>query len=79
MNEGADDMSEHTRTVSEWQVEGMTCQHCVASVTEELTEVPGVETVDVDLESGRVTVTSSAGLQRQDVAAAVTTAGYALV
>ena len=57
----------------------MTCHHCVASVTEELTEVPGVESVDVDLESGRVTVTSSAELQRQDVDAAVTTAGYALV
>jgi copper chaperone len=79
MSEGTGTMSEHASKVSEWQVEGMTCHHCVASVTEELTEVPGVESVDVDLETGRVTVTSSADLRRQDVAAAVAEAGYALV
>jgi copper ion binding protein len=72
-------MSEHTSTTSEWQVQGMTCGHCVASVTEELTELPGVESVDVDLETGRVTVTSSTELQRGDVEVAVTDAGYALV
>ena len=72
-------MSEHTSKVSEWQVQGMTCGHCVASVTEELSELSGVESVDVELETGRVTVTSSAELQRADVEAAVTEAGYALV
>jgi copper chaperone len=72
-------MSEHTSTVSEWQVDGMTCGHCVASVTEELTELPGVESVDVELETGRVTVTSATALERDDVAAAVTEAGYVLV
>jgi copper ion binding protein len=72
-------MSEHTSTVTEWQVQGMTCGHCVASVTEELTELPGVESVDVELETGRVTVTSSTELRRTDVEAAVTEAGYALV
>ena len=72
-------MSEHTSIVSEWQVQGMTCGHCVASVTEELTELSGVESVDVELETGRVTVTSSTELQRADVEAAVTEAGYALV
>ena len=72
-------MSEHTSTVTEWQVHGMTCGHCVASVTEELSELSGVESVDVELETGRVTVTSSTELQRADVEAAVTEAGYALV
>ena len=72
-------MSEHTSTISEWQVQGMTCGHCAASVTEELTELPGVEAVDVELETGRVRVTSSTELQRADVEAAVTEAGYALV
>ena len=67
------------QNVSQWQVEGMTCGHCVASVTEELTELPGVESVDVELETGRVTVTSSTELQRSDVEAAVTEAGYSLV
>ena len=70
-------MSEHT--TSQWQVQGMTCGHCVASVTEELSELPGVQSVDVELETGRVTVTSAAELQRDEVAAAVLEAGYALV
>ena len=72
-------MSEHTSKVSEWQVQGMTCGHCVASVTEELTELSGVDSVDVELETGRVTITSSTELQRADVEAAVSEAGYALV
>jgi len=71
-------MSEHS-TISEWQVQGMTCGHCVASVTEELSELPGVDSVDVELETGRVTVTSTTELERADVEAAVTGAGYALV
>ena len=67
------------QNVSQWQVEGMTCGHCVASVTEELTELPGVASVEVELETGRVTVTSSTELQRSDVETAVTEAGYSLV
>jgi copper chaperone CopZ len=57
----------------------MTCGHCVASVTEELSEIDGIERVDVVLESGQVTVTSSTQLAREAVAAAVSEAGYALV
>lgn len=72
-------MSDQTSTTTEWQVQGMTCGHCVASVTEELTELPGVESVDVELETGRVRVTSSTEVQRADVEAAVTEAGYTLV
>ena len=56
----------------------MTCGHCVASVTEELTALAGVQDVQVDLASGRVVVTSAAPLARADVAAAVEEAGYAL-
>lgn len=66
------------QSVSTWTVTGMTCEHCVASVTEELEEVAGVESVRVDLVSGAVTVTSSAPLTREAVAAAVDEAGYAL-
>ncbi len=65
--------------VSTWTVSGMTCGHCVASVSEEITEIDGVEDVAVELESGTVTVTSAAPLERADVDAAVTEAGYALV
>jgi copper chaperone len=59
-------------------VAGMTCAHCVASVTEELTEVPGVDSVDVVLETGRVTVVSHAPIPPEAIAAAVTEAGYSL-
>ena len=63
---------------STWTVTGMTCGHCVASVTEELLEVDGIETVEVDLPTGAVTVTSAGPVERADVAAAVDEAGYAL-
>jgi len=63
---------------STWTVTGMTCGHCVASVTEEVAALAGVEDVQVDLGSGRVVVTSAEPLDRTDVAAAVEEAGYAL-
>jgi copper chaperone CopZ len=59
-------------------VQGMTCGHCVASVTEEITEIAGVEAVDVVLETGAVTITSAAPLDAADVESAVTEAGYVL-
>ena len=64
--------------VTTWQVTGMTCGHCVASVTEEIAEIDGVEHVDVVPETGAVTVTSAGPLDRGAVEAAVTEAGYAL-
>lgn len=65
-------------TTSTWHVTGMTCGHCVASVTEEISEIEGVEDVQVVLESGEVSVTSAAPLERATVAAAIEEAGYAL-
>jgi copper ion binding protein len=64
---------------STWTVTGMTCGHCVASVTEELQEVDGVQDVAVTLETGEVVVTSAEPLSREAVQAAVTEAGYQLV
>lgn len=64
---------------STWQVSGMTCAHCVASVTEEVREIPGVEAVDVTLETGRVVVTSAGPIDRAAVDAAVAEAGYQLL
>ena len=61
-----------------YTVEGMTCGHCVASVTEEVQEIPGVETVEVVLETGAVTVTSDRPLDDGAVRAAVEEAGYQL-
>jgi copper chaperone len=61
-----------------YTVTGMTCQHCVASVTEELSELVGVTDVSVDLDSGAVTVASTVELGRDKVSAAVAEAGYQL-
>ncbi|MDN5747561.1 MAG: heavy-metal-associated domain-containing protein [Pseudonocardia sp.] len=66
-------MSESTYTVT-----GMTCEHCVASVTEEITEIDGVTAVAVDLPTGAVTVTSDTPVDEAGVRAAVEEAGYRL-
>lgn len=65
-------------TISTFNVEGMTCGHCVAAVTEELSKIDGVTRVDVDLGSGRVDVTADAPVGRAVVEAAVDEAGYRL-
>jgi copper chaperone len=61
-----------------YTVTGMTCSHCVASVTEEVEDIPGVENVDVVLETGNLTVTSAEPLGDAAVQAAVEDAGYQL-
>ena len=65
-------------TVTRLTVTGMTCGHCVASVTEEVSSLPGVESVDVVLETGELTLTSGAPLDPADIEAAVAEAGYAV-
>ena len=64
--------------LQKYTVTGMTCGHCVASVTEEVQEVPGVEHVEVVLETGTLSVTSSAPVDDAAVRAAVEEAGYSL-
>lgn len=69
-------------SVQAFRVRGMTCGHCVSSVTEEISEVPGVLSVDVDLVvdgDSVVTVESGAGVDEALVRAAVDEAGYELV
>ena len=61
-----------------YSVTGMTCGHCVASVTEEVQEIAGVQDVSVVLETGAVTVTSDQGVDDAAVRAAVEEAGYQL-
>jgi copper chaperone len=70
-------MSDSTYTFS-GTVTGMTCGHCVSSVTEEVQEIPGVQKVDVTLETGALTVTSAEPLDDAAVRAAVEEAGYQL-
>ena len=62
-----------------FQVTGMTCGHCQRAVTEEISRVPGVRGVAVDLATGSVTVTATQPVDRADVALAVGEAGYALI
>lgn len=68
-------------TTTDYLVAGMTCAHCVASVTEELSELDSVEEVTVDLHVGalsRVTVSSSVPLDVAAVRGAIGEAGYEL-
>ena len=66
-------------TTTTIQVKGMTCGHCVSAVTEEISKVAGVTGVDVDLESGNVTIASEAPVDAGAVNAAVDEAGYEVV
>ena len=63
---------------STYTVTGMTCDHCVSAVTQELSDITGVTKVSIQLASGQVTVESDAALDQAAVAAAVDEAGYAL-
>ena len=66
-------------TMSTYSVRGMTCAHCVKAVTDEVSALPGVVDVEVDLATGDVSIHSDAPLEASEVAAAVDEAGYELV
>lgn len=59
-------------------VTGMSCGHCATSVREEITEIPGVRAVDVDLVSGNVTIDSDSAVETAAIRTAVEDAGYQL-
>lgn len=60
-----------------FHVQGMTCQHCVVAVSEEVGQVPGVSSVEVDLDSGGLIV-HGGGFDDAAIRAAVEEAGYTL-
>ncbi|MEA9986772.1 heavy-metal-associated domain-containing protein [Subtercola sp. RTI3] len=65
-----------------YSVGGMTCSHCVASVTEEVSALEGVQSVSVNLNAGgtsRIMVVSSKPVPADQVRAAVIEAGYTVV
>jgi copper chaperone len=68
--------SEGMTTTSIFTVTGMTCGHCVAAVTEEVSKLDHVSRVEIDLASGAVTVESEGPVDPVAFAAAVTEAGY---
>ncbi|MGQ0520354.1 MAG: heavy-metal-associated domain-containing protein [Actinomycetota bacterium] len=65
-------------STSVYTVTGMTCGHCVNAVTSELSKLPGVTAVDVDLASGSARVESTEPLDVEAVRTAVDEAGYEL-
>lgn len=66
-------------TTATYTVKGMTCGHCVNAVSGEIAKLSGVTDVAVDLDTGRVTVTSDTGVDVDTIRAAVDEAGYELV
>ncbi|MCE7080586.1 cation transporter [Streptomyces sp. ST2-7A] len=71
-------MSETThRTI--WKVSGMTCGHCEKAVSQELSALPGVTSVQARAGEGLVTVESDRPLEEAAVRAAVDEAGYEVV
>jgi copper ion binding protein len=65
-------------TVRTYQVSGMTCSHCVGAVTRELGALEPVTDVQVELETGAVTVQSTRPLTDAEIVAALDEAGYQL-
>lgn len=63
-----------SETIS-YTVPDMSCGHCKQAVTEELTQVEGVESVDVDLET-KLVVVQGEGLEDAALRAAIEEAGY---
>ncbi len=66
-------------TTQTYRVSGMTCGHCVNAVTQEVSALEPVTGVQVELESGDVTVESTRPLTHDEIAAAIDEAGYELV
>ena len=69
-------------TALTYGVTGMTCEHCVRAVTDELTALRGVRDVGVDLVvdgTSTVRVVSDAPLAESAVRDAIDEAGYTLV
>jgi copper chaperone CopZ len=71
-------MSTTATLTATYHVEGMTCGHCANSVNQEISALPGVCGVTVDLPTGQVTVHSDREMGREEISAAVDEAGYQL-
>ncbi|MFF3844595.1 heavy-metal-associated domain-containing protein [Streptomyces sp. NPDC002328] len=76
-------MTAHTDTTGSvttvFKVSGMSCGHCEGAVSGEISELPGVSSVQAVASSGEVTVVSAAALDEEAVRAAVDEAGFELV
>jgi copper chaperone CopZ len=66
-------------TTTEFQVTGMTCAHCEHAVSSEVSQIAGVDNVEVSAATGRLVITSSEPVADERVLAAVDEAGYTAV
>lgn len=73
-HEGHSDM-----TTNEFQVTGMTCGHCEMAIRGEVSQLKGVDSVDVSARTGKLVVSTSTPVDDADVIAAVDEAGYQAV
>ena len=64
---------------TEYQVTGMTCGHCEMSIREEVSQIPGVDEIQVSAQTGKLVVSSTSALDDAAVLAAVDEAGYSAV
>ena len=64
--------------IETYDVVGMTCDHCVRAVTEEVSALEGVRDVHVDLQSGKVRFTAAEAIPVAKLREAVEEAGYQL-
>ena len=65
-------------TTNNYTVTGMTCDHCVGAVRNEVSAIPGVTDVTVELSTGQVTITSEDPIDVETIRASVDEAGYEL-
>lgn len=63
-------------TTQNYSVTGMTCGHCEASVREEVSEIPGIESISVSATDGTLSIIANQEIDDQKVLAAVEEAGY---
>ncbi|MDW5613911.1 copper chaperone CopZ [Mycobacterium sp. BK558] len=66
-------------STTKYAVTGMTCGHCELSVREEVSEVAGVQDVEVSATTGTLIVTSSGPVDDAQIMRAVDEAGYSAV
>ncbi len=66
-------------STSEYQVSGMSCGHCEVAIRSEVGQVPGIDSIDVSAQTGRLVVTSAHPLDDAAILAAVDEAGYQAV
>ena len=61
------------------KVKGMSCQHCVMSVTKALTQLEGIRNVQVDLAKGEVRFDNTKAIASERIEKAITDAGYEII